>query len=77
MTEVVTEESGGKKGDGGKPMWELVDYEFLDRLIDVLTFGVAEQSSVGRSQAGPQHGRIAEIPRQGRLLRRRLQHGTE
>ena len=39
MTEVVTEATGGMKGDGGKRKWELVDYEFLDRFVDVVTFG--------------------------------------
>ena len=38
-TIVVEEESGGKKGDGGKLMYDLMYYPFLDRLVSVLTFG--------------------------------------
>lgn len=38
-TIVVKEESGGMKGDGGKRDWSLADFEFLDRVVDVLTFG--------------------------------------
>jgi hypothetical protein len=36
---VTEEESGGKKGDGGKPRWELLYYPFIDEIAKVLTFG--------------------------------------
>lgn len=38
-TIVVTEESGGMKGDGGKRDWGLVFWPALDALVDGLTFG--------------------------------------
>jgi hypothetical protein len=41
-TIVVEEQSGGKKGDGGKRQWDLVDFKFLDDFIDVLTFGATK-----------------------------------
>lgn len=38
-TIVITESSGGMKGDGGKRDWSLVWWPSLDALVDVLTFG--------------------------------------
>jgi hypothetical protein len=43
-TEVVTEASGGMKGDGGKRDWSLVWWPSLDSLVDVLTFGARKYS---------------------------------
>lgn len=31
--------SEGKKFDGGKPRWDLVPFECLDGMVDILTFG--------------------------------------
>jgi hypothetical protein len=36
---VVEEASGGRKNDGGKPRWELFEFDFLEEVAKVLTFG--------------------------------------
>jgi len=42
---IVTEESGGMKGDGGKPDWSLVEWQFFKEVVDVLTFGKNKYSA--------------------------------
>ena len=50
---VVTEASGGMKGDGGKRDWGLVDWPSLDRLVDVLTFGARKYSANNWQKVSP------------------------
>lgn len=50
---VVEEESGGRKCDGGKPDWSLVEWGFFISVVKVLTFGAVKYNrenwkSVGR-----------------------------
>lgn len=44
MSKVVVEANGGMKGDGDKPLWNLVYWPLLMAFVRVLTFGATKYS---------------------------------